>query len=142
MQIRPFTVDDCLPAIAFWQGMAGITLNESDTPAAMAAFLQRNPGLSQIACVDGRIIGAVLCGHNGRAGSLHHLAVDPAWRRRGLGRQLVETCLAALQQAGIPRCNLFVYSDNETGNRFWLEQGWDDPSSWKVLQKRLLQSTG
>ena len=53
----------------------GIELDVSDSPAALKDFLARNPGLSTVAVLDGRLAGAALCGHDGRRGLLHHLAV-------------------------------------------------------------------
>ena len=82
-----------------------------------------------------RIMGAVLCGHDGRRGYLHHLAVAAAWRRKGIGRDLVEACLTGLGSAGIPKCNIFLLADNELGKAFWTHNGWNERGDLKVLQK-------
>src|SRR5438034_8157863 len=95
--------------LALWSETEGVGLNESDTPERLILYLNRNPGLSLVACDDRRIVGAVLCGHDGRRGYLHHLVVAPDCRQRGLGRQLVAKCLASLQAIGIPKCNIFLY---------------------------------
>jgi putative acetyltransferase len=83
------------------------------------------------------LVGAILCGHDGRRGAIHHLAVAPAYRRRGVGSDLLEYCLRRLREAEIPRCNLFLYDDNEVGRRFWERHGWQAVSTWKTWQKRL-----
>ena len=138
VQIRVFTLADYPWALDLWTRIEGLGLTESDAPAAVAAFLDRNPAFSAVAVSDaGDVVGAVLWGHNGRAGSLHHLAVDKRYRGQGFGRALVEYCLSKLDAADIPRCNIFVYTENEQGNRFWLRTGWNDPTAWKVLQKRV-----
>jgi len=138
VEIRPFVATDCGPALELWQSIDGLGLNESDTPEAVEAFLERNPGFSAVAAVPGgRVVGAVLCGHNGRAGALYHLAVASSYRGLGIGSRLVEYCLAKLAAARIPRCNIFVYTENDAGNGFWLRNGWSDPTSWKVLQRRV-----
>jgi N-acetylglutamate synthase len=138
IQIREFVAADYERAYALWSAVEGISLNESDTTDAIVAFLDRNPGFSAIAADSaGNVVGAVLCGHNGRSGTLHHLAVGKEFRGNGLGRQLVEFCLSKLAEANIARCNIFVYTDNDLGNRFWLNNGWTDPTTWKVLQKRM-----
>lgn len=124
-------------AVDLWSTIEGLGLNESATPQAIEAFLSRNPDFSAVALIEERIVGAVLCGHNGRAGSLHHLAVHASFRQQGIGQKLVDRCLDRLSAADIPRCNIFVYSDNDAGNRFWLRSGWNDPTTWKVLQKRV-----
>ena len=74
--IRAFAFADYESAVAFWSSIEGLGVNESDTSDAIAAFLVRNPGFSAIAIAStGEVVGTVLCGHNGRAGSLSHLAV-------------------------------------------------------------------
>jgi N-acetylglutamate synthase len=139
INIRIFTKDDSSNAIKFWSQFEGLSLNETvDTPEALADFLERNPGFSVIAVDENdKIIGAVLCGHNGRAGALYHLAVAEIHRGKGIAKAMVSHCYAKLTEAKIPRCNIFVYSDNDQGNRFWLQNGFVDPADWKVMQKRL-----
>jgi N-acetylglutamate synthase len=136
-EIRPFVVADYARALALWSTIEGLGLNESDTPEAIEAFLERNLGFSAVALIDGTMVGTVLCGHNGRAGSLHHLAVAPSCRGRGIGRGLINFAFSKLAAVNIPRCNIFVYTENEEGNRFWLNGGWNDPTTWKVLQKHV-----
>jgi len=57
-------------------------------------------------------------------GFLYHLAVWPEYRGRGIGRALVECCLAALAVQGIEKCNIVVFRAHETGRRFWEHLGW------------------
>lgn len=136
--IRPFSPPDFPSARALWEVTEGIGLNESDTPDAIAAFLARNPGLSLVALDSaGALVGAVLCGHDGRRGYLHHLAVARSHRGRGLGRQLVDTCLAGLRAFGISKCNLFLYADHPAGRAFWEHAGWHARTDLVVVQKSL-----
>jgi len=123
VNIRAFDRNDIDTARALWAGMPGVGLSAADEPTALVAFLERNPGLSAVALDDTRIVGTLLCGHDGRRGLLHHLAVDPARRRRGLGRALVNHSLSALQAAGIAKCHLLVFADNIEGQRFWQAVG-------------------
>jgi putative acetyltransferase len=109
-------------------------LNESDTRHAIAAYLRRNPRFSFVAEKKGRLIGAVLCGHDGRRGYLHHLAVARQHRQKGIGRQLVNACLAKLRQAGIQRCNIFIFANNAAGIQFWVHQGWKTRTELRVMQ--------
>src|ERR1700675_3432235 len=134
--VRPFVESDIEQALRLWSGIEGLGLTESDNREAIESFLRRNPGFSAVTVLaSGEIIGTVLCGHNGRAGFLYHLVVVPAYRRRGIGTQMVEFCFAKLADAKIPRCNVFVYTANDSSNQFWLGSGWNDPTTWKVLQK-------
>ncbi|MCX7015269.1 MAG: GNAT family N-acetyltransferase [Candidatus Sumerlaeota bacterium] len=124
--IKSFSIEHYDRVAELWRRSEGIGLDDDvDSREGILRYLDRNPGMSFVAEEGARIVGAVLCGHDGRRGYLHHLAVDPAYRRGGLGRALVERCLAALREAGISRCNIFVFDDNEEGLAFWERTGWE-----------------
>jgi N-acetylglutamate synthase len=135
--VRYFLIEDYNAVIALWRHTEGVGLNESDTRRAIAAYLRRNPRLSFVAERDGRIIGAVLCGHDGRRGYLHHLAVARQYRQRGIGRQLVDACLAKLRRTGIQKCNIFIFANNGAGRRYWAHTGWKLRTELRVMQIRL-----
>jgi len=135
--VHRFRIEDFDAVIALWRRTEGVGLNESDTRPAIAAFLRRNPRLSLVAEKDGRIIGAVLCGHDGRRGYLHHLAVSKRHRCRGIGRQLVNACLAKLRKAGIQKCNIFIFANNAVGMKFWAHTGWSLRTELRLMQIRL-----
>jgi putative acetyltransferase len=138
INIRPFVITDYDDAVRVWNSVGGVTLNESDTVDAIDQFLDRNPNFSAVAeDHQGCIIGTILCGHNGRAGSIQHLAVLPEHQSQGIAKRLLAYSLNQLSQAKIPRCNIFVYNDNAQGNAFWEKNGWIDPSTWRVLQKHV-----
>jgi N-acetylglutamate synthase len=142
-RLRELRLADYDTVMALWQRSEGIGLNESDTRDAIAAFLSRNVGLSAVA-VDAAdaIVGAVLCGHDGRRGYLHHLAVAAGQRRRGIGAALVERCLAHLRAAGIPKCSIFLYADNHAGRSFWLRHGWAAREDLVIVQRTLHSANG
>lgn len=135
--IREMQLSDYAGVRALWEQTENISLNESDEEGAITVFLTRNVGLCPVAIApDGAIIGALLCGHDGRRGYLHHLAVARAARGQGLGRQLVTFATDGLKRAGITKCNLFVLGDSHDAHAFWEHQGWRRPA-WQVMQKRL-----
>jgi putative acetyltransferase len=139
IKIRAFFMHDIPEALRLWSGVKGMGLSESDSPEGIRRFLDRNPGFSAVARdQDDKIVGALLCGHNGRWGSLYHLAVAHASRGQGIAQALVDFSVERLREEGIIKCNLFVYNDNEEGNRFWLRNGWEDPTNWKVMHKRVI----
>ena len=125
-RIRPMELSDYPAVLALWETTEGLTLREADSEEALGRYLARNPGLSFVADAEGRLVGAVLCGHDGRRGYLHHLAVAPAYRGRGLGRTLSDCCLAALRTEGIFKCHLFVRAENQPALAFWRHLGWLD----------------
>lgn len=115
---------DFATVLALWQETENIGLSSADTPTSLAHFLTRNPGLSFVALDDLNLAGAVLSGHDGRRGAIYHLAVAQSYRRQGIGQQLVYSCLSALKKAGIERCHIHVYAQNQPGLTFWQKSGW------------------
>lgn len=112
----------------------GVGLNESDNRRAIGRYLRRNPGLSQVAVSGNRVVAVVLCGHDGRRGYLHHLAVARKWRRKGIGKALVAACLGRLRREAIPKCNLFLYATNKPGRAFWKRLGWTVRGDLRLAQ--------
>jgi putative acetyltransferase len=125
VHIRPMALPDYGAVCRLWESCEGVGLNDADTPESFNAYLHRNPGMSFVAEDGDVIVGAVLCGHDGRRGYLNHLAVGPKHRYQGLARQLVAHCLEALQLAGIRKCHLFVFASNQDGQNFWRNIGWE-----------------
>ena len=124
VRIRPMAAGDYDAVLALWRRTPGVGLGIGDERGAVVASLERNPGLSLVAVRGETLVGAVLCGHDGRRGSINHLAVVPEERGRGLGRELVDGCLEGLRAAGIGKCSIVVYRHNTDGQAFWRAIGW------------------
>ena len=126
MNIRELISADYDEVIALWRASEGIVLREVDERPAIERFLTRNAGLSYVACDGDRLVGAILCGTDGRRGYLQHLAVASTHRRRGIGRRLVTCALASLVARGIMKCHLMVLPDNANALAFWKAAGWEE----------------
>jgi len=126
VETREFEIGDYDAAIELWKRAEGLDVAEGDDPETLRRFLPRNPGLSRVATAGSTLIGAVLCGHDGRRGYIYHLAVDQSYHGRGIGRKLIDECLAGLNQAGLERVNILVAMDNPRGLEFWKRCGWED----------------
>jgi putative acetyltransferase len=135
VRIRSLRIADYDEAYEIWRNSEGVGLNESDSRGAVRRFLKRNPGLSQAAISADNVVATLLCGHDGRRGYLHHLAVAHKWRRKGVGRTLVATCLEKLHREGILKCNLFLYASNRTGKVFWTRLGWKVRADLRLVQR-------
>jgi ribosomal protein S18 acetylase RimI-like enzyme len=131
--VRPMVEEDVPAALVLWQGLPGIGLRDADSPPALARYLRRNPGCSFVAAAGGELIGVSLAGHDGRRGYLHHVAVSPAWQKRGIGRRLVEACLAALKAEGMEKVNFWVKADNAAGMAFWNKVGGRERTDLRVV---------
>jgi len=120
MTIRTMTIDDYDDVYALWDSLPGIGLHgHEDSREGMAYYLRRNPETCFVAEEGGALIGAVLCGNDGRRGYINHLAVAQEHQGRGLGRALVNKCLEAMRGEGILKCSFVTYRDNIEGNAFW-----------------------
>jgi N-acetylglutamate synthase len=133
--ISEFTMQDYSEAETLWRTTEGVGLSSADSPERIAIYLERNPGTSFVARENGVLIGAVLAGHDGRRGYLHHLAVRTDRRGLGVGRKLAERCLSALNAAGIDKCHLFVFRTNTDGQEFWRKIGWKERVELVLMSK-------
>ncbi len=77
-----------------------------------------------VAMDDSKLIGCVMCGHDGRRGYLQHLVVSQEYRKKRLGKKLADFCIDALEKIGILKTHLFVFKTNNLGNTFWPNQGY------------------
>jgi len=123
--------------LTLWQQCEGIGLSSADSRENIQSYLKCNPGMSFVARTQSLLVGAILAGHDGRRGYIHHLAVHPEWRRQGLGRQLVDRCLQVLKGAGIQKCHLFIFNDNTGGIDFWKSVGWEFRKDISVISRKL-----
>jgi len=123
---REFSINDYDAAIDLWQRVEGLEIAEGDDREGIAQFLARNPGLSRVATDGSAIVGVALCGHDGRRGHIYHLAVDPAYQRRGLGKRLLDESLEDLRRIGVKRVIIMVADDNPAGREFWKRSGYEE----------------
>ncbi len=123
--IRTMTIEDYDQVRALWMTIKGFGIRSlDDSRAGVEKFLKRNPTTSVVAIEDGRVVGAILCGHDGRRGCLYHVCVAEAYRRRGIGRAMVVHCMNALRAEEINKVSLIAFSVNDVGNAFWNDIGW------------------
>ena len=123
--IRIMTIEDYERVYTLWSGTKGMGLRSiDDSKEGIERFLRRNPTTCFLAEADGEVVGAIICGHDGRRGYIYHTAVKESLRGQGIGKQLADKACEALKAEGITRCGLFVFADNEGGKDFWLSQGW------------------
>ena len=66
LSFREMTQDDYPAMIDLMRRTPGVSVRDADTPEGLARFLERNPGLSFVAEQDGRLVGCLMGGHDGR----------------------------------------------------------------------------
>ena len=126
IRIREFTLDDYDPVYALWQNAGdGIGIGRSDTREEIAKKLQRDPDLFLVAEDEGKIVGTVIGGYDGRRGLIYHLAVELAYRQRGIGKWLMDEIERRLIEKGSLKSYLLVKRENEDVIKFYRRQGWE-----------------
>jgi len=132
-----FRIQHYKAVYALWQLCEGVGLSHADSRDCIEAYLARNPDMSFIAYEEKRIVGAILAGHDGRRGYIHHLAVDPSRRRQGIGRRLVNKAMSAIASAGVMKAHLFLFNNNNNGTDFWKASGWTLRGDLGVMSKTI-----
>ena len=123
--IRTMTIEDYEGVKELWLSIKGFAIRSlDDSREGVARFLARNPDTSVVAVEDGRIVGAILCGHDGRRGCLYHVCVAEGFRRKGIGKKMVVFCMEALKKQQINKVSLIAFTANDVGNAFWRTIGW------------------
>lgn len=124
--IRAMTEADIDEAIHLWQCSFHAGFSASfDTKEVLIRYLNRNPFLSTVAATnDNKIVGTLLCGHDGRRASIYHTTVNPTYRNLGIARKMEERALQELKKIGINSGFLFINIHNKGSKEFWTSLGW------------------
>ncbi len=123
-EIRTMTIEDYDGVYNLWENTPGMGINATDdSREGISMYVKRNPTTSFVALDNGKIVGVIMAGHDGRRGFIHHTAVLPAYRGQGIAARLVESSLNALRDEGIKKVALLVFTKNDLGNAFWEAQG-------------------
>lgn len=124
-EIRVMTEADYDQVYELWMSIHGFGIRSiDDSREGVLRFLKRNPTTSMVAVAEERIVGAILCGHDGRRGCFYHVCVHEDYRNRGIGRAMAGACMRALQEEHINKVSLIAFKSNELGNHFWKGAGW------------------
>lgn len=125
MTIRTMTIEDYDGVYALWMSIKGFAIRSvDDSREGVSIFLKRNPTTSVVAEENGKIVGAILCGHDGRRGCMYHVCVAEEYRMHGIGRQMVVMAMEALKKERINKVSLIAFTKNDIGNAFWKKIGW------------------
>lgn len=124
-EVRPMAMEDYDAVYELWMGIHGFGIRSiDDSREGVERFLKRNPGISVVAVCEGRIVGAILCGHDGRRGCMYHVCVHEEYRKHGIGKAMAVACMRALQAEKINKVNIIAFKSNTVGNQFWQGEGW------------------
>ena len=123
--IRIMTADDYEEVKALWMTIKGFGIRSiDDSKEGVERFLKRNPTTSVVAIEDGKVVGSILCGHDGRRGCFYHVCVHADYRMKGIGKAMVVKAMEALKEEQINKVSLIAFTQNDIGNAFWRKIGW------------------
>lgn len=123
IEYRLMNIEDYEQAYDLWILCGNGLNNKDDSREGIDRYLKRNPTTSFVAVCEEKVVGVILCGHDGRRGIIQHACVSPEYRRFGIGSKLVDLALGALKAEGINKVLLVAFKKNEGGNKFWESQG-------------------
>ncbi len=123
--VRIMTIEDYDQVYALWNSIHGFGLRSlDDSREAIDIFLKRNPTTSAVDVENGKIVGAILCGHDGRRACFYHVCVSEQYRMHGIGKKMVNFCCEQLKKEKINKVCLNAFVTNEVGNKFWKKMNW------------------
>ncbi len=138
MTIREMTAADYDAVWALWMSCKNMGFNDlDDSREGIEKYLKRNPDTCFVALDGDALAGVILCGHDGRRGFIHHMAVAEVYRHKGIGTALVDAALSALRTEGIHKVALVAFKYNEAGNAFWEKMGFTVREDLKYRNRAL-----
>lgn len=135
--IREMKKEDHPQIYEIWRNSKGIGLGQLDLKEEVGNFLKQNSKYSFVAVKDDKLLGAVLCGYDGRRAFIYQMAIDSDCRNKGIGTMLVDKCVKQLKQDRILKCDLYCFTDNEIGRSFWKKMGWKQRPEINIFSQDL-----
>ncbi|MCK4490329.1 MAG: GNAT family acetyltransferase [Anaerolineales bacterium] len=124
IDIRPYRMDDELEVIQLWKKVFPETPLHNDPLRDIQSKLKIQPGLFLVALDDHFLVGTAMAGYDGHRGWIYYLAVDPAYRRNGIGTALMKKAEGLLAQMSCPKLNLQIRADNSDLQAFYEKLGY------------------
>src|SRR5687768_1755826 len=122
MTIRAFQPTDEDAVVALWRA-CGLSRPQNDPHKDIARKMRVRPDLFLVAVIDGEVIGTIMAGYEGHRGWLNYVAVAPTYRKRGIGRSLMNEAERLLRAEGCAKVNLQVFSGNHGAMEFYQSLG-------------------
>lgn len=123
--IRPFQLSEEEEVVALWE-VCRLLVPWNDPRRDIQRKLEVQPELFLVGYLDGKLVASVMAGYEGHRGWVNYLAVHPDYRRRGIGKQMMERVEELLLGLGCPKINLQVRTTNREVISFYQEIGFKD----------------
>jgi ribosomal protein S18 acetylase RimI-like enzyme len=134
MNVRTLRTDDLDAAFVLWEATEHLGRVPREEVESVMAF---DGDLVLAAEHDGQLVGVVLGSYDGRRGWIQRLAVEPAHRRSGVARSLIDELERRLVERGCRQVNLLVFDHNIVGRSFWEGLGYEGTEQLVMYRRRL-----
>ena len=118
MEISAFSIVDTDAVIKLWQSCELVRPWNDPQKDIDRNMTDRN-GVFWVGRVDGEVMASIMIGYDGHRGSINYLAIDPAFKGQGYGRQLMREAETFLISIGCPKISFCVRRDNEPVVQFY-----------------------
>ena len=136
LAVRLMDIKDYEDVYQLWSVTEGMALRSyDDSKEGIGKFLQKNPTSNFVAVLNNEIVGALLCGIDGRRAYIYHTVVRKDLRCQGIGKKLLDAVYKAIEEEGIKKSGLLVMKSNDIGQQFWKSQRWDERNDVTYFSK-------
>jgi ribosomal protein S18 acetylase RimI-like enzyme len=123
--IRPYASGDHNQVVSLWDAVFPDDPSWNAPAAMIRQKLTVQPELFLIGQMEDRIVATVMAGFDGVRGWIHHLAVHPEYRHKGVATALMRSAEQGLETLGCTKVNLQVRSANAAVISFYRSVGYD-----------------
>ena len=123
MIVKPYSSQNMDDVIDLWN-RCNLLRSWNDPKKDIKRKIKVNPELFLLGFIDNRLIATVVGGYDGHRGWINYLAVDPAYKQRGFGKQIMEAVEEKIGGLGCPKINIQVRADNKDTLKFYESIGY------------------
>ena len=122
IEIHSFRQEDEAPLIKLWE-RCELVVAWNDPSKDISRKVQLDPEGLLLGLYDNSLIASVMAGYEGHRGWINYLAVDPEYRRKGLGKTMMKAAETYLEQFECPKINLQIRAQNHQVIEFYKNIG-------------------
>jgi len=137
MEIRKLTIGDYEEMVRLWsKAKLPFKPKGRDSKEAIAAQIAANPEFFLGALEGNRLVGTVIISCDMRKGWINRLAVDPAYKRRGIAKVLIAESEKTLRKQGIRIFCALIEDYNVASKELFRECGYVEHRDIAYFSKR------
>jgi len=137
MEIRKLTIDNYKEILELW-AKAGLPFRPQgrDSYEAIKAEMDANADFFLGAFEEGKLVGTIIISSDLRKGWINRLAVDPAYRNRGVARAMITRAEEILRKRGIGLFCALIEDYNTASKKLFKKCGYVEHRDILYFSKR------